>query len=318
MAKLIQPALACLFASWAVLSGAAMCPKPGLYPDISDNSATTPQAVSFFDTYFTAKSSDNATALVALFNPNESVYFDSTLGFIVGANYSQIKTFWETFEAEFAKNAPNGRSYPLRIFGDIKGGALVYFVNTPKLFGQEIRSLSTFDFVDGLIRRQVDNWDGRNNSVTQTLKADYPYPSKLGIEGVQELAAAEIQSVSLKLNDALSSGKASDAAALFSYNAVWEDFPLRTRIEGRLNIASYLQLALAKLPYGPGTKVLHVLGSAVSGGYEWTPTDGALHGVSALTLNCEGEITSFSAMWDAARLDTPTLESISRAALNSV
>ena len=306
MPKFIQPALACLFASWAVLSSAAMCATTGLYPDISDNSATTPTAVSFFDKYFTAKSSDNATALVALFNPNESVYYDATLGLIVGANYSQIKMSWEGFEMEFAKNAPNGRSYPLRIFGDIKGGALVYFVNTPKLFGQEIRSLSTFDFVNSTIRRQVDLWDGRNNSVTQTLKQDYPYPRNLGIEGVQELAAPEIKSASVKLNDALSSGNASGAAALFSYNAIWEDFPLRTRIEGRLNIASYLQLALAKLPYGPGTQIFHILGSAVSGGYEWTPTDGVLHGVSALTLNCQGEITSFSAMWDAARLDYET------------
>lgn len=121
-----------------------------------------------------------------------------------------------------------------------------------------------------------------------------------------------------KLNNALSSGSASEAAALFSYDAVWEDFPLRTRIEGRLNIASYLQLALAKLPYGPGTQLFHVLGSAMSGGYEWTPTDGVLHGVTALTLNCQGEITSLSAMWDAARLDYATLESLSLAALNSV
>lgn len=314
----VQLALACLLASCTVLSSAAMCATPGLYPDISDNSATTPQAVSFFNKYFTAKSSDNANALVALFNPNQSVYYDATLGLIVGANYSAIKTFWETYEKEFAENAPNGRSYPLRIFGDTTGGALVYFVNTPKLFGQEIRSLSTFDFVNGLIRRQVDTWDGRNNSVTQKIKTDYPYPEKLGIEGVQELAAPEIKSALRKLNEALSSGNAFDAAALFSYDAIWEDFPLRTRIEGRVNIASYLQLALAKLPYGPGTQLYHVLGSAVSGGYEWMSTDGVLNGVSALTLNCQGEITSFSAMWNAARLDYPTLESLSLAALNSI
>lgn len=318
MPRYIQQALMCLLGNWAVLSSAARCAAPGLYPNISDDSATTAKAVSFFDKYFTAKSSDNATALVALFNSNDSVYYDATLGLIVGANYSVIKIAWKGFEAQFAEDAPNGRSYPLRIFGDTAAGALVYFVNTPKFFGQEIRSLSTFDFVNGLIRRQVDTWDGRNNSVVQTLTPDYPYPKKLGIRGVQELAAPEIKTASVKLNSALSSGSASAAAALFSYDSVWEDFPLRTRIEGRINIASYLQLALAQLSYGLGTQIFHVLSSAVSGGYEWTSTDSVLNGVSALTLNCQGEITSFSAMSDAARLDYPTLESLSLAALNSV
>ncbi|KAK3673401.1 hypothetical protein LTR78_006634 [Recurvomyces mirabilis] len=240
--------------------------RPALYPDIADTSHASPNAIEFFRKFYTLKSSDSPN-IVDCYDPNQTEYYDSTLGLTAGANRSSLVATLRAIEAQWAETAPNDRSYPLRILGDTIHGAIVHAVDTPGLFGAEIRELSTFDFVNGTTSRQIDAWDARGNSVTSTLTGDPVYPD-LGLPGLAERAAAEMGVVVDLLNTALSTGNATAAASLFSYDAVLEDMTLRLRVEGRSAITSYLNRTVQSLPYGEGTAVTHVLGSAMGGGYE--------------------------------------------------
>lgn len=101
-----------------------------------------------------------------------------------------------------------------------------------------------------------------------------------------------------KLNDALSVGDATAASALFSYNAIFEDPTLRTRVEGQIAIEAYLQRVVHSLPYGVGNNISHILCNAGGGGCEWRPSGSAVrYGVAALELNRSGNITRFTATW---------------------
>jgi len=187
----------------------------------------------------------------------------------------------------------------------------VYYVNTPGLFGAELRSISAVDFLDGKVTRQVDYWDGRRNPVIIGRPAADQYPYDLGLETVGEQAAPEISKVAGQLNTALSAGDAKTATALFSYDAIFEDFTLRTREEGQLAIGRYLQRALPNLPYGPGTTLRHVLGSVQGGGYEWQ-ADGqpTINGITALELDNNGFITQLSAVWDGSRINDSAVQAL--------
>jgi hypothetical protein len=56
------------------------------------------------------------------------------------------------------KWAPPARSYASRILAG-EQSALVHMVDTPELFGGELRILAAIDFADGKIVRWVDYWD---------------------------------------------------------------------------------------------------------------------------------------------------------------
>lgn len=100
----------------------------------------------------------------------------------------------------------------------------------------------------------------------------------------------------------------------------------RTVITGRAAIGRYLQRALAKLPYGPGSEVLHVLGSEQGGGYEWvTNSDAVPSGVTALQLDRVGDyahptarsykITRLTTIWDGSLVDDAALRSLTALSL---
>lgn len=277
-----------------------------VYPNIADTSHASLRAVKFFQGYFTAKSQHNTTSWLQFFNPTQLVYYDATLGWAF-PNRSAVELGLTEAVQSWAENAT---SYPLRILGNT-ASAVVHYVNTPGLFGAEIRSLSAIDFRDVKVTRQVDYWDGRGNSVKATAVADNQYPNDLGLATVEEQAASEMKTIVRQLNAALAAGNATAAAALFSYDAVFEDYTLRNREEGRLAIGLYLQRALPYLPYGPGTTVSHVLGSARGGGYEWQ-TDGqhVRNGITALELDGSGSITRFTTVWDGSRMNDIAIQAL--------
>jgi len=79
---------------------------------------------------------------------------------------------------------------------------------------------------------------------------------------------------------------------------------LRDQVLGRLAIERYLGRALAKLPYGAGSSLLHVVGGDMGGGYEWqaAPTYRASvrRGISTIALDQDGRITRLTTVWDGA------------------
>jgi hypothetical protein len=87
-------------------------------------------------------------------------------------------TGWHAISSEFSTFASlpaDAISYPLRIAGDTRSGA-VEFVDTPAFFsGQELRSLSTVTIDrDHKIIRWVDYWDGRSSLIPNTVTGTYP------------------------------------------------------------------------------------------------------------------------------------------------
>lgn len=270
-----------------------------LFPEIADTSHASAKAVEFFQGYFTAKSLHNATSWLSFFNPTQAAYYDAT----IGEQFPNRSTVVEGLEESVEFFAAGATSYPLRIIGDTNS-ALVHYVDTPGLFGSEIRTISVFDFLNNKLSRQVDYWDGRGNPASAGAVPDDEYPTDLGLVAVHDQPASLINTVAHKLNAAFSAGNATAATALFSSDAIFEDYTLRTRQEGVIAIGPYLQRALPLLPYGVGTTVRHVLGSVQGGGYEWqTNGQQVRNGVTALELDGSGSIVRFTTVWDGSRLN---------------
>jgi ketosteroid isomerase-like protein len=267
-------------------------------PDIADTNHASQGAVEFFRGYYSAKSRHDAEGWLQYFHPSRLAYYDATLGLGTDSRPVMEKQFREMVSMW----PENARSYPVRILGDTTS-AVVVFVDTPELFGAELRIIAAVDFRDGKVTRQADYWDGRRNSAISLRGPDDQYPHGLGLETVLEIAAPEMDRTARQLNAALVTGDDQAAAALFSADAVFEDLSTRTRVEGRSAIGRYLRRALAELPYGPGATLRHVLGSAQGGGYEWqTNSEPVRNGITALELDGDSAITRLTAVWDASRM----------------
>ena len=91
-----------------------------------------------------------------------------------------------------------------RILGDTIHGAHVQFTDTPEVFGDEFRILSAIDFRSGLVTRQIDYWDGRNNSFIKTRVPNSQYLKDLVVGTVEETAETYVQEVARKLQRYLS------------------------------------------------------------------------------------------------------------------
>jgi hypothetical protein len=80
-----------------------------------------------------------------------AAYIDATLGWDFDS--------YDALQAVFAQYMPNwappARSYSTAILSN-ETSALVHMVDTPELFGGELRILAAVDFADGKIIRWVD------------------------------------------------------------------------------------------------------------------------------------------------------------------
>ncbi|KAI0442739.1 hypothetical protein F4803DRAFT_575165 [Xylaria telfairii] len=286
--------------------------KDSLYPRIADTSHASPQLVQLMTSYYTAKTLYQVDKWAAFFDPNLAVYADTTLGLVLSQPNLKpsLGQFVQTWH-------PNGKSYPLKIIGDTHG-AIIIFVNTPELFGDEIRVITCLDFKDGKVLRQVDHWDGRRNVLSGQRVPDDQYPKdfayELSLNNTNNLLGSVVQ----KLQTALSEGNTASAVDLLSYDAVLEDHSLRTRIEGRLAIRRYFDRALSSVPYGAGSSLRHVVGSAQGGGYEWVDNSTIRRtGITAVELNCDGLITQLTTVWDTLKTTDGSLKELAELSLES-
>ena len=293
-----------------------------LYPEIADTTHATPATVHFFDAFFTAKSKAEVDTTMQYFSPDLATYTDSTVGTSFG--FSALKDLF----TNYMPNWGEGRSYPTRILGNLEGGngsALVAFTNTPELFGSETRVLSAVDIRNGEIVRWLDYWDSTsldNATYAQLRTPSDKFPTDFKDNAVGEAASKEIQSVSVQLSRAFAQGDAKAAAALFTYDAVFEDMSLRTEIQGRTGIERYLVQVLAKTPFGMGSVLRHVVGGASGqgnsgGGFEWraAPRSGANIGITALELDENGHITRATTVYDGRLLSSKNRHSLLLAVL---
>jgi hypothetical protein len=298
-----------IFAAVVSLLAATSLRAEPLYPDVVNTSHATPEAASFFKSYFTAKSEHKPLPTTDHFSETHLTYIDAALGW----PFYNKKGMTEVFEQYMPKWPPTGLSYPTRISGNTHS-ALVAFTDTPELFGGEIRILAAIDFKDGKIVRWVDYWDGRSFGAETAAKMRTPpdkFPTNFDYDVVSEGASAKIKDVSQKLAAAFASGDAKAADALFSSDAVYLDRALRARVLGKLAIGKYLSRVLATAPYGKGAKLVHVVGSDQGGGYEWTNADSSVkRGIIAIDLNGAGQIERLDTTWDNAVMSDADLQAL--------
>jgi hypothetical protein len=292
----------------ALLAATSLRAEP-LYPNVVDTSHATPEAASFFKSYFTAKSEHKPLPTTDHFSEAHLTYIDAALGW----PFYNKKGMTEIFEQFMPKWPPAGLSYPTRISGDTHS-AVVAFTDTPELFGGEIRILAAIDFKDGKIVRWIDYWDGRSFGAETAAKMRTPadkFPTNFDYDVASEGASAKIKDVSQKLAAAFASGDAQAADALFSPDAVYLDRALRARVLGKLAIGKYLSRVLATAPCGKGAKLVHVVGSDQGGGYEWTNADSSVkRGIVAIDLNSAGQIERLDTTWDNGVMSDADLQAL--------
>ena len=122
------------------------------------------------ETFFETKTACDVEGTMAYFSPDLATYIDATLGWDFDS--------YEALKAVFAQYMPNwsppARSYATRVLAN-ETSALVNMVDTPELFGGELRILAAIDFVDGKIVRWVDYWD--SSSFDDDLYAQFRTPA---------------------------------------------------------------------------------------------------------------------------------------------
>ena len=265
------------------------------YPDITDTSHATPEAVKALKAFFVAKSAHKADDMMVHFAPGDSVlYIDASSG----NSWPNWDALNKIFTTVMPNMKPEALSYPLRILGD-RRSALVYFEDTPELFGKELRILGAVSFDDqGHIIRWMDYWDGRSSGAKNTIGPNYPTDFHDDVGN----ATGRVADTCHRLQQAFTSGDAAAAAELFSNDAVYEDMALHAQVLGRLAIKRYLTRALPKVPYGPGASVAHVVGSDLGGGCEWKAAPGApqRRGNTALALDGQGKISRLTVVYDSS------------------
>ncbi|KAK7230038.1 hypothetical protein V2G26_002208 [Clonostachys chloroleuca] len=270
-----------------------MRPEHSLYPDVADISHATPALVEFLRYYFQAKSSHDADTWIKDFDISKIFYIDTVLGL----HLSQ-----ENFEI---------------MARSVMASAVMFFEDTPTMFGTELRGISALDMENGKVIRQVDYWDGRRAALASGRLPLDQYPSDFKESIVKRAPDPVIRDIVNRLHAALSTGDSSAVAQLLDVDAIWEDRTTRTILDGRLAIERYLSRASSTLPYGAGMTIRHVVGSVQGGDYEWIcgPGAAARHGITALKLNEDRLITLISPLWDASYAGDDTMAALIRLTL---
>jgi hypothetical protein len=298
--------LAALGATVTSTATATAAPAPDA---VLDTSHATAEAVELVVSTFRDKTARDVDRFMAHFSQRLLTYTDATLG----AQY----TTWPALKALFAQFMPAWpptiRSYPTKIIGDSRS-AMVIFADSPEMFGHELRIIAPIDFRDRKIVREADYWDGRHFGVaaTQAIRtAPGQFATDFGEGAVGEQSPAVLRTVAAALATAFAAGDTAAASALFTTDATFEDLTLHAAVIGRPAIQGFLDRSRALLPYGLGTSVRHVVGSAQGGGYEWrkqgAPVD---HGVIALELDEQAHISRLTTIWDGSLVDNATIAAL--------
>lgn len=251
------------------------------------------------DDYFGIKTSCDVEGTMSWFSHDLTTYTDATLGWDCDS-YEAVKTVFERYMPTWGAAA---RSYSTRTLSN-DHSALIHMVDTPELFGGELRILAAVDFADGKIIRWVDYWDGTPFDADLYARLRAPadvFPGDLKYDAVPEQASEPMTTTAGHLHSALTTGDAGSVSAMLHTDVVVEDMSLRARILGGIEAAAYLSRVIDAAPYGRGSVLRHVVGGDAGGGFEWTAADG-LVGITAIELADDGLITRITSVYDGRRL----------------
>ena len=122
-----------------------------------------------FARFFVTKTSCDVAGTMAFFSPDLATYTDATLGWAYDG-HAELEAVFEQFMPTWR---PPGRSYTTAVLAN-ESSALLRMVDTPELFGGELRILAAVDLEDGKIVRWVDYWD--SSSYDDGLYEQYRTP----------------------------------------------------------------------------------------------------------------------------------------------
>ena len=222
--------------------------------------------------FFETKSACDIDGTMSYFSPALASYIDATLG-LGPRRLRQARRRVRPVHAELGAAA---RSYATQILSN-EVSALVRMVDTPELFGGELRILAAIDLADGKIVRWVDYWDSSAYSSDLYARFRTPadaFPTDLKDGEVPTRAAPGLVDTCTTLHGALAAGDAAGVHDLLHTDVVLADMALRTQVIGRIETVSYLDRVLGHLPYGRSSSLRHVVGGEGGGGFEWTAGDG--------------------------------------------
>jgi hypothetical protein len=142
---------------------------------------------------------------------------------------------------------------------------MVVFFDSPEMFGHELRIVAPIDLRGREIVREVDYWDGRHFGIAATQAIRTPpgqFVTDFGEGTVGEQSPAALRTVAGALANALAVGDAAAASALFTMDATFEDLTSHTTVVGQPAIQGLLNRSRPLLPYGLGTSIRRIVGSA--------------------------------------------------------
>jgi hypothetical protein len=260
--------------------------------------ATQDDVDRLFAAFFAAKSAYDLDATMSFFDPSNTTYGDAVLGYLF-PNWQALKAAFEQFMPNWG---PEGRSTPTRVLGS-EHGAVVFFTNTPELFGHEIRAISVVDIRRGKFVRWVDYWDGRHFGIAAADALRVPpsqFPAHFGTAQIDQQVSPTLNRVVAALSNKLNRGNGRSVSELFDEAGVLQDLTLHTEVVGPQSIAQFLD-STPGLPYGRRARVRHIVGGDFGGGYEWTNDSGLVpRGMSAIELNNQAKIIRLSSIWDGS------------------
>lgn len=267
------------------------------------DTALASQLPAVLERFFETKTAGDVDGTMAYFAPDMACYMDATLGWDFDS-YAALKAVFEQYMPTWA---PPARSYASKILAG-EDSALVHMVNTPELFGGELRVLAAVDFLDGKIVRWIDYWD--SSAYDTGLYSQYrtpadSFPRDLKDTHVATRAAPELVKAANALHNAFATADASAAVAAMHTDVVLVDMGLRTQMIGRIATTRYLERVLKQIPYGHASTLRHVVGGRTGGGFEWTagPDADRLVGITALELDTDGLITAITSVYDSRQVD---------------
>ena len=277
---------------------------------IQTDAAPTAQLHKVLESFFETKTACDVEGTMGYFAPDMVCYMDATLGW----DFDSHAALQAVFEQYMPTWAPPARSYASKILAG-EHSALVHMVDTPELFGGELRILAAIDFADGKIVRWVDYWDSTayDTGLYQQFRTPADrFPADLGDAQVDNRADSALIEAATALHRGFAAADPSAAAAAMHTDVVLADMALRTQVIGRIEVTRYLERVLGQVPYGQASTLRHVVGGHSGGGFEWTAGPGAaqLAGITALELDDDGLITAITSVYDSVQIDPASKRSL--------
>lgn len=249
--------------------------------------------------FFATKTSCDVEGTMSYFSPDLASYIDATLGWDLAG--------YEVLQGVFAQYMPNwgppARSYATRILSN-EDSALVRMVDTPELFGGELRILAAIDLADGKIVRWVDYWDSCAYSSELYAQFRTPadsFPTDLKDGAVPTRADPGLVDTCTALQRALARADPTAVHDLLHTDVVLADMALRAQVVGRTEVVAYLGRVLEQVPYGRSSTLRHVVGGERGGGFEWTAGDG-LVGITEVERDADGLVTGVTSVYDSRQV----------------